>query len=139
MREEIQRLKGGRGQPPLLPNPLPSGSTIASHSSEKERHQPKPRHKRSKLEQIEVSREEVLRVDPAQLPPDAEFKGYETVVQDVKRLRWADALSFGPDGWLYVADSAIPDQMFHSKSHMRAQAPYRIFRFKPGTEGVPGQ
>jgi len=62
-----------------------------------------------------------------------------TVVQDVKRLRWADALSFGPDGWLYVADSAIPDQMFRSKSHMRAQAPYRIFRFKPGSEGVPGQ
>ena len=85
LREEIQRLKGGRGQPPLPPNPLPSGTTTASHSSEKERRQSQPRHKRSKLEPIEVSREEVLRVDPAQLPPDAEFKGYETtVVQDVK-------------------------------------------------------
>jgi sugar lactone lactonase YvrE len=62
-----------------------------------------------------------------------------TVVQDTKRLRWADALSFGPNGWLYVVDSAIPDQMLRSKAHMREQAPYRIFRFKPGTEGVPGQ
>ena len=63
LREEIQRLKGGRGQPPLPPNPLPSGTTTASHSSEKERRQSQPRHKRSKLEPIEVSREEVLRVD----------------------------------------------------------------------------
>lgn len=62
-----------------------------------------------------------------------------TVVQDTRRLRWPDALSFGPEGWLYVADSAIPDQLFRSKSHMREQGPYRIFRFKPGTEGVPGQ
>lgn len=62
-----------------------------------------------------------------------------TVVQDIKRIRWADALSFGPDDWLYVADSAIPDQMLRTKSHMASQAPYAIFRFKPGTRGVPGQ
>lgn len=79
----------------------------------------------------DVEHGSVMKMTPAGL--------LNTVVQDVRRLRWADALSFGPDGWLYVADSAIPDQMFHSKSHMRAQAPYRIFRFKPGTEGVPGQ
>lgn len=55
------------------------------------------------------------------------------------RIRWADALSYGPDGWLYVADSAIPDQMLRSKAHMKKAAPYHIFRFKPGIEGVPGQ
>lgn len=55
------------------------------------------------------------------------------------RIRWADALSYGPDGWLYVADSAIPDQMLRSKSHMKEAAPYHIFRFKPGIDGVPGQ
>jgi hypothetical protein len=85
LREGIQRLKGEQGPPRLPPNPPLSGTTTASHSSEEERHQPKERHKRSKLEQIEVTREEVLAVDPTQLPPDAEFKGYETtVVQDVK-------------------------------------------------------
>lgn len=68
--------------------------------------------------------------------PDGELR---TVIQDVQRIRWADALSFGPDGWLYVADSAIPDQMLRSKAHMASQAPYSIYRFKPGTEGVPGQ
>lgn len=79
----------------------------------------------------DVEHGSVMKMTPAGL--------LSTVVQDVQRLRWADALSFGPDGWLYVVDSAIPDQMLRSKSHMREQAPYRIFRFKPGTEGVPGQ
>lgn len=79
----------------------------------------------------DVEHGSVMKMTPAGL--------LSTVVQDVKRLRWADALSFGPDGWLYVADSSIPDQVLRSKSHMREQAPYRIFRFKPGTEGVPGQ
>jgi sugar lactone lactonase YvrE len=55
------------------------------------------------------------------------------------RIRWADALSYGPGGWLYVADSAIPDQMLRSKAHIEANAPYHIFRFKPDIDGVPGQ
>jgi sugar lactone lactonase YvrE len=58
---------------------------------------------------------------------------------ETPRIRWADALSFGPDGWLYLADSAIPDQVMRSKSHIASQAPYFIFRFRPGVEGVPGQ
>jgi sugar lactone lactonase YvrE len=58
---------------------------------------------------------------------------------ETPRIRWADALSFGPGGWLYLADSAIPDQIMRSKKHIAAQAPYFIFRFKPGIAGVPGQ
>lgn len=54
-------------------------------------------------------------------------------------MRWPDALSFGPDGWLYVADSAIPEQMLRSKAHIKSRAPYGIYRFRPGTEGVAGQ
>lgn len=61
----------------------------------------------------------------------------ETWVQ-TPRIRWADALSFGPDGWLYLADSAIPDQVMRSKRHIASQAPYFIYRFRPGVEGVPG-
>jgi sugar lactone lactonase YvrE len=62
----------------------------------------------------------------------------ETLVK-TPRIRWADALSYGPDGWLYVADSAIPHQMLQSKEHIRQNAPYFIFRFKPGIAGVAGQ
>ena len=54
-------------------------------------------------------------------------------------IRWPDALSFGPDGWLYVADSALSEVILQSQEHIRSQSPYRIFRFKPGIEGTPGQ
>ncbi len=53
-------------------------------------------------------------------------------------LRWPGSLSFGPDGWLYIADSALSDVVFESKDHIRESGPYRIFRFRPGTEGSPG-
>ncbi|MBT8469365.1 MAG: SMP-30/gluconolactonase/LRE family protein [Deltaproteobacteria bacterium] len=66
-------------------------------------------------------------------------KGELTTLVRSDKIRWADALSYGPDGWLYVADSAIPEQMLKSKTHIRAKAPYYIFRFKPGIAGVPGQ
>ncbi|MDJ0698399.1 MAG: L-dopachrome tautomerase-related protein [Woeseiaceae bacterium] len=53
-------------------------------------------------------------------------------------LRWPGSLSFGPDGWLYVADSALSDVVFKSKDHIKNSGPYKIFRFRPGTEGTPG-
>lgn len=69
------------------------------------------------------------------LDPDGHL---DTLIQS-PRIRWADALSFGPDGWLYLADSAIPEQMLRSKAHIASQAPYFIYRFQPGIDGVPGQ
>jgi hypothetical protein len=62
----------------------------------------------------------------------------ETVVRD-SRIRWADGLSFGPDGWLYLADSAIPELVLQDAAHHAAAAPYHIWRFRPGTAGAPGQ
>ncbi len=61
-----------------------------------------------------------------------------TLIQSTK-IRWPDALSFGPDGYLYVADSALPELILKSTEHIQANGPYRIFRFRPGFEGVPGQ
>jgi Major royal jelly protein len=63
----------------------------------------------------------------------------QTVIRDDKRIRWADSLSFGPEGYLYITDSAIPDQMLQSKAHMQSRAPYFMYRFKPGTVATPGQ
>jgi sugar lactone lactonase YvrE len=54
-------------------------------------------------------------------------------------IRWADALSYGPDRWLYLADSAIPHQMLQLQEHIRQNALYYISRFKPGIAGVAGQ
>lgn len=53
----------------------------------------------------------------------------QTVIRS-NRIRWADGLSHGPDGYIYLADSALPHVMLQSKSHMRSQAPYTIFRFR---------
>jgi sugar lactone lactonase YvrE len=61
----------------------------------------------------------------------------ETLIRS-DRIRWADALSFGPDGWLYLADSAIPDQVLQSKAYIESRGPYFIFRFRPGAAGIPG-
>lgn len=61
-----------------------------------------------------------------------------TLIKD-SRIRWPDALSFGPDGWLYVADSSIPDQMLQSKAHMQTAGPYGVFRFKTTETAPAGQ
>jgi len=55
------------------------------------------------------------------------------------QMRWPDGLSFGPEGYLYIADSALPELILQSREHIEAKGPYRIFRFSPGVEGVPGQ
>lgn len=71
----------------------------------------------------------------ARMSPDGEL---ETLIRD-DRVRWADGLSFGPDGWLYFTDSAIPDIMLRTRSHIEKSGPYYIYRFRPGVEGVPGR
>lgn len=56
-----------------------------------------------------------------------------------EQIRWPDALSFGPEGWLYVADSALQEVVLQPQENIEANGPYRIFRFRPGVEGIPGQ
>ena len=78
LRDENNRLKGEQGKPHIKGNktPLPK----ADHSSEPERHKKRARHKKSKKVEVRIDREEVLKVETKQLPADAEYKGYETVV-----------------------------------------------------------
>jgi hypothetical protein len=82
LRNEINRLKGEQGQPTIKPNtPQPRPPDL---SSEQERRTPKAWSKGRKTDHIPIDREQVVAVDPARLPPDAVFKGYEdVVVQDV--------------------------------------------------------
>ena len=65
-------------------------------------------------------------------------KNISTLVRSSK-IRWADGLSFGPDGYLYIADSAIPEQILQTSKHIHSQGPYFIFRLQTGAEGIPGQ
>jgi hypothetical protein len=81
LRDEISRLKGEQGKPDVKPNK----KERSQHSSEKERREPKQWQKSSKLEKVKIDREEITRIDQSELPADAEFKGYETVVvQELK-------------------------------------------------------
>jgi hypothetical protein len=82
LRDENNRLKGEQGKPTIKPNTSPGAPP--DHSSEAERRTPQVWGKRTKNATIAIDREHILSVDPATLPPDAEFKGYEDVtVQDV--------------------------------------------------------
>src|SRR5712691_9934032 len=82
LRDEVSRLKGEQGKPGIRPQ-APK-TPPRDYSSERERRAPKGWAKGSKQAEIRVDREVVLEVDPAGLPEDAAFKGYEeVVVQDV--------------------------------------------------------
>jgi hypothetical protein len=78
LREKLEGRKGGGG----TSNPSKGASPSGPRSSEKQRAEPGPDKptKRSKLDRITIDREQVLKVDPTTLPPDAEFKGYQEVV-----------------------------------------------------------
>jgi hypothetical protein len=89
LQDEINRLKGEQGRP-SFPKPRPKGSSQGKDtdlSSEQERHEETPWQKRPKLDRLVIDRTQVLDVDPATLPPDAEFKGYEDVVVQDLRLQ----------------------------------------------------
>ena len=77
LRDENNRLKGEQGQPDVKPN---KPKKKQDYSSEKERRRPKTWRKSSKVDKIEIDREEKLVVDKQTLPADAQFKGYEPVV-----------------------------------------------------------
>src|SRR4249919_3062125 len=82
LRDEINQLKGEQGRPKVQSNTLPPPPK--DHSSEQERRRPKAWSKGRNTDGIRIDREQVVAVDPARLPPDAEFKGYEdVVVQDI--------------------------------------------------------
>jgi len=87
LRDENNRLKGEQGKPAIKPGRNGEPPAPVDHSSERERHTPQAWTKGRKLDQIPIDREQVLTLDPASLPPDAEFKGYEPVVVQDLRLQ----------------------------------------------------
>lgn len=84
LRDEINRLKGEQGKPKIKGNTPKLAKEVQDHSSEKERQKRRRHSKGSKKAQIQIDREQVVKVDRASLPVDAEFKGYaDVVVQDL--------------------------------------------------------
>lgn len=93
VKDENARLKGGTGRPKVPPG------KSADYSSEQERRTaPKPWQKRGKQERLRIDRTERVAVDPATLPSDAQFKGYERVVVQNLVLR-TDTVAFELEIW----------------------------------------
>lgn len=107
LRDENNRLKGEQGKPPIKPNKKPDPP---KHSSERERHQPQEWKKSSKVDQIHIDHDQVVPIDPAVLPPDAEFKGHDPViVQDLilrtDNVRFLKEKYYSPaQGQTYLAE-----------------------------------
>jgi hypothetical protein len=78
LEDEINRLKGEKGKPKIPPNIPPRETNNRTK---------KPRNwtKQSKKPKIKIDRTEHVPVDTGILPPDAEFKGYRSVIkQNIK-------------------------------------------------------
>lgn len=96
VKDELARLKGGSGRPKLPPG---KAGESTDYSSEAERRPaPKTWQKQGKQDRVRIDRTERVVVDPATLPADAEFKGYETVVVQDLVLR-TDTVAFEQEVW----------------------------------------
>ena len=104
LRDEINRLKGGNAKPRIAPQ-----KTSQDHSSEQQRRTPQAWNKKPKKHLLTVTRTEVVPVPVSDLPPDAQFKGWEDylvqelrLVPDVTRYRRAKYYS-ASTGKTYLA------------------------------------
>ena len=85
--DEINRLKGEQGKPNIRPQKDKKDKDISSESERKvdEEENKEPKNPKPKKEDIKIDRVERCEVNKNELPPDAEFKGYEPVIiQDIK-------------------------------------------------------
>jgi regulator of replication initiation timing len=80
LRDEINRSKGEQGKPKIPSSKKKQPQDLSSEKERKRLEPPKKKKSKEKLSKIQIDRTEVCKVDPSILPPDAEFKGYETVV-----------------------------------------------------------
>lgn len=102
LQDEINRLKGEQGKP----NIRKQTQSSQNFSSEKERRQnrnkaKKERKSKNKKNRIPVNRIEFCELDKTQLPPDAVFKGYKSVVvQDIiiraDNIKFRKAVYYSP-------------------------------------------
>jgi len=80
LRDENNLLKGEQGKPNVLGNKKKDQGDVSSERDRKEREEKGEKKSKAKVDRVKIDRIEICEVDKSELPPDAEFKGYETVV-----------------------------------------------------------
>lgn len=88
LKDEINRLKGEQSRPKFTKTKSASSKDISS----RRRQRKKPHKKGKKKGKIPIDRTEYCRVDEKTLPEDAEFKGYDEVIQQELRLLRSNTL-----------------------------------------------
>jgi hypothetical protein len=101
VKDENAWLKGGSGRPKIPPGK--SGGSMDYSSEQERRATPKTWQKRGKQDRLRIDRTERIAVDPATLPPDAVFKGYERVVVQDLVLR-TDTIAFEQEVWYSASE-----------------------------------
>lgn len=80
LRDEINLLKGEQGKPDIPSSKKKQKGDISSENERKKQEPPKPKKSKTKKDKIKIDRTEICRVNQADLPDDAEFKGYQDLV-----------------------------------------------------------
>jgi hypothetical protein len=80
LRDEINLLKGEQGKPDIPSSKKKPKGDISSENERKKQEPPKPKKSKTKKDKIKIDRTEICRVNKADLPDDAEFKGYQDLV-----------------------------------------------------------
>lgn len=70
------------------------------------------------------------------IPPDTRrFRAFASHPD----LQWPDGVSYGPDGYMYVAAAQLPQLPPFNDGTNHSAAPYLIFKFRPLAESVIGR
>lgn len=59
-----------------------------------------------------------------------------TIVKDA-RIRWADSIAVGPEGALWIADSALQEVLLTGPDRIATAAPYTVWRVQPPAPPPP--
>ena len=84
LRDENNQLKGEQGQPEIRASRKKKQGDISSEQERKEYKPATEKKSKAKKHKIKIDRTKICAVDKTELPADAEFKGYQSVVvQDI--------------------------------------------------------